>query len=159
MQNMMRLWQLAHLYRYSALHCRPVASFSPLLPSFQALALGKSWEATAGHQMGTLPFWCFMLRPWPIGRAWQRIQHPGSCWPPLNSLPLVLPQLHICWILLTMTSIPNSSSVLQSDCPAKPLQLTSTGRFQAFHLFCWHLRQGLDIFFILRSCTSSVLSS
>ncbi|KAL0195407.1 hypothetical protein M9458_008979, partial [Cirrhinus mrigala] len=35
---------------------------------------------------------------------------------------------------LAISSIPSSPRFLQGDCPAKPLQLTSTGKFQAFLL-------------------------
>ena len=56
-------------------------------------------------------------------------------------------------------SIPSSPSALQSDYPAKPLQLTSTGRFQAFHPFCWLSKMSAWYFFSICSCSSSILSS
>ncbi len=57
MQNTKSLWQLAHLYRYSALYHLWAEAIALSFPSvLLAPVLGKSWVATADHQMGTHPF-------------------------------------------------------------------------------------------------------
>ena len=61
--------------------------------------------------------------------------------------------------LLVIPVMPCTPKALQSDCPAKPQLPTSTGRFQVFHLPCWHSSSnGWYLAFFL-SCGSSILSS
>ena len=59
---------------------------------------------------------------------------------------------------LAMPSIPSNPGLHHTDFPGKPLQPTSTDRFQAFHPFCWLSRMNSWYFVHLRSC-ASILSS
>jgi len=61
--------------------------------------------------------------------------------------------------LLAIPVMPSMLKALHSDCPAKPLLPTSTGRFQVSHLCCLHSSINAWYLAFFLSCASSILSS
>lgn len=84
---------------------------------------------------------------------WQNISRGYEGW------GLKLESENKSYVSMSLTKTNQASTAVQSDCLEKPLQPTSTARFQAVHPLCWPSRMREWCFTGLHTCASSIHSS